>query len=456
MQKDREIYLIDLMSYVLSKWKKILVIGVGVAIFAACFGFAVYSLSESDKNVQESTTQIEENSVNLDEESMTLEERLSLHAKSTALDAYCNSLEAYEEYLENSTLLDLNPTEHYKVVMNYVVAAEESGMAQIIAQTYADSIGTEEFFEKITAVTGKDLAHAESLVVGIYGNDSQETNNSGIRISFRHNDKNVCEEVERLITAVLKDKYTELQSSVSEHELKLLGAEVLMSSDWSLLSTRKGTVENKAAVSNAMAVLKNNMSKEELQYYRQSHGLDEVLESTETPVVVETSKPFTLKEMSMYLVLGFGGGVILCALVYCALYVLDAKIRNKRDLETCTGLPVLVTIQEDDTLEMIRVLIESYAQKENVGSIYVTGTIAHGELFSDKWNRLAQDLKEKGILLGLGESILNSPEAYEQCRFSDALLLVEQSGVSKFDAVNEQLQKLGYCDTKLMGAVLLK
>lgn len=469
MRREREVYIIDLFLFVLSKWRSVLVCSLAIAVFAGGTGL-IKSRSVSEGMFSQSD-------IFSSHSESTLED-VAAKAKATGLNGYYHVLEEYEEYMESSSVIKLNPTKYYTAVLYYMVLAEDNEQAVSIAQVYADSLGTDELFEKIAEVFSEEsenISYCDTL-------ETEVLEGGTIRVTFKNNSSDGCAEVAKIIESAMSKNAGKIKRTAAAHKLNLILSEVTANSDWSLLTTKKDIAEDKVAVVNAIASLKNSMSDEDMKYYNGIENSEEAeLSETEVSDTVSASEP-EMKSVIFKMILGFIVGLAFMALFYMAIYILQRKIRTKRDLENCTGSMVLSVLNIDkgnknkiaeaidsliehfrfheagerDSLEMLLAFVKAYVQRQQLKTIYFTGTLVKEEWLKETLQELIRHFEKEGVCAAIGESILSTSDVFKQCGTSDAVLIFEVAEKSGIDTVAEEVKKLECCGINIMGTVLLR
>lgn len=468
MRREREVYIIDLFLFVLSKWRSVFICSLVIAVFAGGIGI-LKSRSMSEGVLPQYDILSSHSDSTLDD--------LASRAKAAGLNGYSHVLEEYGEYMECSSVTKLNPTKYYTAVLYYMVSAEDNEQAVSIARVYADSLGTDELFDKIAEVfveESENVSYCDAL-------ETEVLEGGAIRVTFKNNSSDGCTEVAKIIESAMSKNAGKIKRTTA-HKLNLILSEVTANSDRSLLTTKKDIAEDAVAVVNAIISLKNTMSDEDMKYYNGiENPEEEEMSETEISGTVAVSEP-EMKSVFLNMIFGFIVGLALMSLFHMAMYILERKIRTKRDLENCTGSMVLSVLNIDqgnknkitgaidslierfrfheagerDSLEMLFAFGKAYVQKHQLKTIYFTGTLVKEAWLKETLQELIRHFEKEGVCAVMGESILSTSDVFKQCGTSDAVLIFEVAEKSGIDTVAEEVKKLECCGINIMGTVLLR
>lgn len=183
-----------------------------------------------------------------------------------------------------------------------------------------------------------------------------------------------------------------------------------------------------------------------------------------------------------FLVLGFGGGLVLFVGLYALTYIFGSRVKTAEDLFQRFELPVLGSLPacgcKKGRCAIDRWLINLFrkeergltaeakkdlflrqtvltAQKSGVKTVYVTGSALSAGALECLAAR-AEDFAAKGIALKVGPCPLQDAASMEAMADADALLLAETAGRSAYTAVARELAMAEQLNVPLLGAVILE
>lgn len=487
---SRDIYLIDLILYVISKWRGVLFSGVLVAVIGAGAFFA--SAQSSPKQVQPAETEkveILEETTTSSLKEVTNHEELQEKFKTMQLDGYYTALYAYYDYAGQSARMNLNPNKFYEANVSYIISTKGNIDAHYVAEAYKEGMITTALLQDVTEILneGYDSQYYRSaFFVEIPGmtadseNQMQEAaDHAMIKVTFQDNQEENCEKVIAVIEKWLK-KCGEQVESLEEFQIQKLSASVSVCNDPSLTSGQSGTINNMSSMYNGTENIRSSMTEREKKYYEKHSKYASQDVSTEE-IVSELVEEFSYKKLLLAGVASFIGGAGIAAVLYIVCYVLSDKLRNKCDLEGCTETLCFAVRSDknkenkslfakldaaienlrfreeflENDCEILFMLLKNYADKHDVGTIYVTGSRMENLEIPKALYDLMEKLENNGIKVSVGESALKSEKSIKECQNSDLVLLLEKRDESQMQKVKAILAKVAYCDIKVAGAVLI-
>lgn len=213
-----------------------------------------------------------------------------------------------------------------------------------------------------------------------------------------------------------------------------------------------------------------------------SSASDKATESEQNVVMVPT-KSISAK----YILIGAIAGIFLAFCFYGVLYVLSPKLRTKGDMQDMFRLSVLGEIKDDnrynkplsdvdrfidsffekkegrlsssEQMELITSAICLGLKKAEAKSVYITGAGAgkkseafRGTLISEIEKNSVND---KSFTTTSGQSPLISPDSLKNLSDSDAVVLVEEIGSSRYDDIAKTLEVCSKFGVKVLGTVVI-
>jgi hypothetical protein len=171
----------------------------------------------------------------------------------------------------------------------------------------------------------------------------------------------------------------------------------------------------------------------------------------ETEAQIDKKPPETLpNRVAKYAVIGFIIGALLMCLWYAVSYMMNDLLVSFRDLER-KGITLkdLGTVSAQQGVSMAAASIRNFAGERK--KLFVTG-MAQKEVF----DRLCDDLKKElsDYELVCARDVLTDPDARVLLLDCDAVVLLEQKGVTKYSAIREEATFLYHTGKEIIGVMI--
>lgn len=352
-------------------------------------------------------------------------------------------------YLENSLLMQLDPYDHYEArVIAYAgttIDGNLSGvyLSQTLLSAYRSVLNEQAFLKQLAQALEINQQYAAELIsVG-----SSETMAYTLEVTVKCDTEERAEKLAEIVAAHLEASQKSVATAVTAHSLSVLEKTAAAKIDPALGQTQQETMEDLNAVLTAQD--------------EANADLEKLVE----PVAQQLSKKAALKKAVILAVLGAVAGVFVTACVIWVLHITGSKVYSARTLNNRTGVKIIGCVnaaprknpvdrmlrawegrnmQED--LQLLATDIRCRAQ--GAGKLLVTGGVKAEALVSALQTQLP------GVEIATGD-ITDSAEALTALGGCDAVVLVEQCGVSRYSAVARRIEIIQDYGKQLLGCVVL-
>ncbi len=492
------INLLDLLRRILRSWKFLLIcmlVG-AVLVDGAGYARAVMRSQESEPDAQEEAASLEE----LKE---GLADRQIVEAEAFA-EVYLTTMEHYEKelaYVENSLKMQLDPNCVPTLTVQFFIdsSRQPETMTGDVVASYAAIATSEDVCKEILTKLGWDTEAAyiaEMITVdegatvnssSVANTETDSTANASVSLNMSvtnlltvtvtAEEKADCETMMDIIEQTLQEETGELQEIYGNFDLTLLQRQYTEKADDELLAYQESRISGLNTLRSTIGNLTNNLSDEQLDYYfalieEEVADLDEDLVKEEIPVeepaVVSSPEVLNIR----YILLGlFLGLVAACAWILLR-YILAPYLRVKDDLEEVYHFSLLGSLPAGDKkgflnnddgnkytpeerLEMICAGIRIAAEKENMQSIYLTGT-AGDEKSRQVMEQIRESLQGQGVTASCGRSVVCDPASLEAMTASDGVVFVEQIDHSPYADMKKETEFCEMYHVPVIGAVVIE
>ena len=434
-----EISLKDLLFEILYHWRSCLLAAV---ILAILLGGARYAL-----NLREI------NAYSLEETSESLESTNAANYQESA-DLYTRLLRGYENYRNRSILMQADPYQIWTVNAVYYIksAAPQDGNdpADAAVYTYASAVYNELDPDQLSEIYGNlDINYLEELIVVEFDLDAD-----CFSLKVKGLTSEMAEKAFAYVDGNLQNYSTAHADILPEHQLFQLTKYISAVTDTELEKQQ--------------VTMAGNISK----YISSQSSSSETAESMISEVVV----PHPFHSVRKYTLLGFLVGGFLAVCFYAVRYLLSDRLHHVRDLSEAYGLPLYSEFahsrarhpgkgidsllekwefggaqnnSNDQYDEIQSLLIEKHSNQR----IMLTGTVPDKKLTS-----LAETLRKKcgtACELNSQPDFLRNKSAIQTCSNADAVILVEEKGVSSNREIARMIDMLMICKANVEGVIII-
>ena len=207
MNQPEEYVTLDLKALVFDvfrHWKKIILVGIALAVLTGC----IMSCRDFNENKES----------NDDEYTKTLrdyQENIAIYEKWLLYNQ--EKMDDLQDRLLHNDLMTADPEHVYIINASYYIdngvrSAEE---ADTLVQNYCTALWADSVYEQISQMTDITVRDAKSLIqTGVINAES-------FFIKVIHPDKDICMEIMQYLQDFVQDAYKKLDSAVEPHTLKL-------------------------------------------------------------------------------------------------------------------------------------------------------------------------------------------------------------------------------------------
>lgn len=166
------------------------------------------------------------------------------------------------------------------------------------------------------------------------------------------------------------------------------------------------------------------------------------------------TEPVSKKDILKFGLIGLLAGIFISAGIYVLMYVMGPKIATVTQFEA--NYPKVRLLGSKDN--MITVNVSNYAgqskaEGKDIKKILVIGGIG-GEALTEKTEMLSKALKEYEFITA--EDVVMDSDSREKLLSCDAIVMIEQKGVSRYDYISQELELIGNMKKTLIGAAVVE
>ena len=465
MVYEQEIDLKDLMFAVLRQWKKILLVGV---VLAMLLGGVKAVLTYREENDEDAIKAAEEQF----EADMASYER-NKENKEREIGNLQKDIEKQQNYLEKSVLMNMSPYDVCEARADLFIKTDYEIMpgmvyqnvdyTDTILQTYQSVMTSTVFLSHIADDMGIDVQYLRELISIERGSTMISSSNVNkltnlLTITVKHATQREAESVMRKLLDGIDALQVQIIENIGEHTVNMV---------------------NKSTGSAVDLKLADRQQEQNNQLINLQQTLDDkekALEDLEEPKKMVSAEMATLKSAVKYGVIGGVLGAFVVVFFVCVVFVMSDKVYSSKELKTRFGIKILgslpVTgkkktgkaerlinrlegrehkIGEAAEVELIAANICNYAGEAK--RLLVTGSIS-GEKIMHVAKLLEEKLEEMNVISG--DNMLQNAETIRLLPECDSVVLVEEANVSTYAMVERELEKVMDLQKKIVGCIVFE
>lgn len=469
--EEKSISIIDMLFYVLRRWKSVLAVALAAAI---AVGTLTYMKSGAEVSEQPTTPEALLEQIDLsDSEKEELEYKLSL------IHGYEKTIAESDEYLNHSIKANLDPNGFYEGKLQYVFSGADSTDVLEAALQCKGRLEAGDTLETMVKSMKEETTEAflrEAIEVSAGTNPEQTVIMEGyekvLNVKVVHYDRAECENILSYLKEVMEAEAV-VQSGKQVAVTKVADTVTLSVSE-ALIGSKREMINIKSAAYDALKNVKDGMSDIQKTYYELETQEKTIDTESQPKPEAETGRSVNMK----YIVLAAVALAFCMAAFYAAAYLFGGHIHTRRELESCMFVPVagystesgkkknlidrLIDSMEKkagavsgDTLEMLCAMLKNYAEQENVKKLYLSGSRVQGE-GAEVFTHLKKMLAAEGIELVVGQNILTDAAAFQNAVDCGNVVFWETCHKSREKDIRAEVMKVLSCGAKVLAIVAEK
>ena len=367
----------DLVWNLLSQWKAMLIVALIMALITTSYKYMsdskAYEEAMNSRNESEETKDVP-----ADEQIETILSAFTGEDRNTIeyMVQQHEWVDKQKDYINNSILLNVDPTRQRTMILDYYIASEDNSDAVVTALLYGYSscISGDRVIDGIGEVIGKDVErnYIAELISTPFNNNINYS--SGLPIGIDDGDavlevrvvvpENVdSTKIEDVITSAVSDYSTELSKNEGAHSIKLVRSDEVYLYNSEAVSNRNNIIANiynvqnnyiknmeitlsdeqKAAVGSIMAIKRAG------NYSADAKVIEEV--PSDEPKAPGISKKYALA--------GFILGLAMYACIYALYVMFKGRITSAGQTEMYTGSRLIGEVYSEGKHQGIQKLLHS-------------------------------------------------------------------------------------------------
>lgn len=466
---DVEIDLIDMMFYMLKKWRGLLV---AVAL-GAILGLAIYAVKDHQQkevlaqSTAETETKTDETEA-FDESKYNIDE--DVKANMELAYQYRQMYRKQLEYNQKSVIMQLDPNVIYTGELKYYLSAGyDTGLVSVL---YQSILSDKDLLTELKTASGLDcdVPYMKELINSDISND----NNSSVNINnlladitdsvasvtrnafVTYRVVSTSEESCRQMLEVIREKAQQLgeecASNYDEFQAIEVSGAVRKVTDNSYLNLQKSNVDQLNTYLSNVQKLESALTDEEKEYYCQKYLAREIVAQQEDLEEIASSEIETVEPVSKgkWLAVGISLGIFVWGIWYALIYLMNSNIKTVSEAQKLSRLPLIGRYQVlsekkgiDRFLQHLHLkaagagdsvsYIESVLESLNSGDVMLSGNLKSQEECT-----MVETLKEECPQLYSGEYLCKSVESLKLAKkVGKEILIISTNKMKRADVERE-------------------
>lgn len=482
-----EINLLDLLHYILRRWRSVLVCAVLLCVLLGGFkvvkGIGTLGSADLKENQENYESQLEGYTIS--------KEHLE-----NQIQALTQSIQNKEDYYDRSMLMKLDPKAAYRGTVTFVVADAGETPAAETNQDLNLAID-----RKLNSVLGSYAALVQN---GTILRDAQKALPSKLdqkylaeliytqmdyqskllRITVLGEDEQQVQSISDAVVQGLQNASEQMNASVAAHRLELVSSYVGNDAETSIpigIIPETGAITSDASCQTSIEELQKSYITTITDMQDLLLECNNQLSELKEPTAPEANtRASVMKEGVKYGVIGFIVGAIFVGFAYALQYLACGKLMNSDELNDRYGILLLgdyyapIHAQPNRIDRWIDRMHGITEKKQSLESVYALSASnmkaqvsaeknpkllllgnAKTKNFEAAANALTEKLSTSGIDLIVAGNINESASAIEKLQDAEQVVLIEQRGASRQQAIEKELLILRKLGKKIVGAIVL-
>lgn len=451
------VYFSDIMWYVLSKWRSLIVTAVVLGLILGGYSYLKSSRNaKADENL--AGINVEERIKNSSDEVRDVAERRIQADK-------------LQEYIDNGMLMNMDSMSVGKVTLTYYVADRPDGESQettdmkttALSQSYAmistgekvRSRVTEEFDGKITE---NDLDYLLTVT----------TTDNTFSVVVKGPDDNTCTKISEIVKTAVDEARDELCKSIGIHSVELIDESHTFGTDDTVSEAQK-------SINKAYSSMIDKIESDKLKLDSEGQELLDAM-------------AFQAEERSIsgacvskkYVAIGIILGLIIAAVIHIIRYVYTGRVVAADQVYHTCKAPVIGEITAgyaekhtaldrklycklfgikkitdmDKLADCISMKIAGVCRAKNVNSLYVVNGVADDDKTQEYIDRVLKKVSDNGIRTGSGYDDGCDANVVEGISGSDAVVIMTGLFVTEYSVLSNQVAACRQQNKEILGTVV--
>lgn len=484
-EDDVEIDLIDLMFYLLKRWRGLII----AIVLGLVLGLGIYLVKDHQQKAElaaqtavvESADETEE----FDESKYDISD--DVEANMELAYQYRQLYRKQLEYNQKSIIMQLDPNAVYTGELKYYLSAGyDTGLVSVL---YQSILSDKDLLTELQEASGLDCEvpyikelidsgvskendadiNINNLVSDITNSVASVTKNAFVSYKVVSTSEKSCEKMIQVIREKVQELDAQCQETYAGYSAVEVADAVRKVTDNSYLNQQKSNIDQLNNYLTNVQKLENALTDEEKEYYSRKYLAREYVAENEeeiNPVAATTTEPVSRVK---WIFIGIILGIFVWGILECCRYLFDGSVKTSAEAQRLTHLPVIGCYQNGisgkrgidlviarlqskvigrgDSLAYIGSLINAMDQ----GNCLISSQSAFAET-----RQIAEKIREYCSEMQMGEYSSGSVNSLNIARNAGKEIIVVSTGKTRRSDLERELEVCSMQNIKISGLIVVE
>ena len=478
-EDDMEIDLVDLLFYLLKKWRSLIV----AIVIGAILGAGLYVVKNHQQQAEQAAQEAELLKNDEDEAFDEKDYNISKDTK-VNMDIAYQYRQLYNkqlEYNQKSIIMQLDPNAIYAGVLEYHISAGNN--TGLLGEVYQNILNEDDVLEELKDASGfkcetpyiKEVVSSwtsddNAAFINVNSNGENVEKHSFVTYRVVSTNQKSCEKMLQVLRERVEALQTENEETYGSYGVSEVSSAISQVTDTTYLNAQRDNVDR---LSNYLSTMKNaesNFSDDEKTYYTNKYLAKEYVDSDNA----EEAKAALLEEVEpVSKVKWLAIGVILLVMVwggyYVIRYLLDQRIKTVSELQNTYHLPIIGTVQTGTSNskgldKMLDHLYQNTKQKPDtleyviqaINAMQTEKSVLCGDTEIPEVKKLMEELADSCEYLKIGDFISKNIESLEHAKAAGNEILVVRIDKNRRKEIEKEIESCRLQKISMVGIVVVE
>ena len=478
-EDDMEIDLVDLLFYLLKKWRSLIV----AIVIGAILGAGLYVVKNHQQQAEQAAQEAE---LLKNDEDEAFDEKNYNISKDTKVNMdiayqYRQLYNKQLEYNQKSIIMQLDPNEVYAGVLEYYISAGNN--TGLLSELYQSILNDDDILEELKDASGfkcdtpyiKELISSSSgddkaTVINVNSNGENVEKHSFVNYRVVSTNQKSCEKMLQVLRERVEALRAEYEETYGAYGVSEVSSAISQVTDTTYLNAQRDNVDR---LSNYLSTMKNaesNFSDDEKTYYTNKYLAKEYVDSDNAEeakaVLLEEAEPVSKVK---WLAIGVILLVVIWGGYYVVRYLLDPRVKTVSELQNTYHLPVIGIVQtaannSKGLDKMLDHLYQNTKQKPDtleyvvqaINAMQTEKSVLCGDTEIPEIKKLMEKLSDSCEHMKIGDFISKNIESLEHAKAAGNEILVVRIDKNRRKEIEKEIESCRLQKISMVGVVVVE
>lgn len=478
-EDDMEIDLVDLLFYLLKKWRSLIV----AIVIGAILGAGLYVVKNHQQQAEQAAQEAELLKNDEDEAFDEKDYNISKDTK-VNMDIAYQYRQLYNkqlEYNQKSIIMQLDPNEVYAGVLEYYISAGNN--TGLLSELYQNILNDDDILEELKDASGFkcETPYIKELISSYVSDDNAAfiNVNSNVENVEKHSfvtyrvvstNQKSCEKMLQVLRERVEALQAEYEETYGAYGVSEVSSAISQVTDTTYLNAQRDNVDR---LSNYLSTMKNaesNFSDDEKTYYTNKYLAKEYVDSDNAEeakaVLLEEAEPVSKVK---WLAIGVILLVVIWGGYYVVRYLLDPRVKTVSELQNIYRFPVIGIVQtaannSKGLDKMLDHLYQNTKQKPDtleyviqaINAMQTEKSVLCGDTEIPEIKKLMEKLSDSCEHMKIGDFISKNIESLEHAKAAGNEILVVRIDKNRRKEIEKEIESCRLQKISMVGVVVVE